>query len=83
MEYRMELTAALDGVGVEQMLRVLRRVAGVRTVEAHAGSAQVHVRYDTDLTSPQEIGSAVARSGFLLRQAAPRAGGCCGSCGGH
>jgi copper chaperone CopZ len=82
MEHSLTLSTALDAQGVETMLHALNAVRGVRAVETAAGSSQVKVRYDDGLTSPQEISATVLRSGFALERPAPRAGGCCGSCGG-
>lgn len=83
MEHSLQLQAPLDMSAVEKMLRTLHAIAGIRAVDVSPGSSQVHVLYDHDVTSPQEISTTVARSGFPLRAAEHRAGGCCGSCGGH
>ncbi|WP_305825670.1 hypothetical protein [Massilia brevitalea] len=82
MEHSLQLNAVLDQSGVDKMLGVLRTMAGIRTVEIAAGSSRVELRYDDDLTSPQEIDTTISRSGFPLLQRATRTGGCCGSCGG-
>lgn len=82
MEHSLQLNASLDLPGIEKILNVLRHVPGVRAVEASPGSADVHVQYDDDLTSSQEIRTTLARSGFPLKPAAHAGGGCCGSCGG-
>lgn len=80
MEHCLALCATLDRPAAEKMFATLRRVPGVRAVEAPAGSSRVHVQYDDDLTSPQEISSTVARAGFPLLEVAPGPGACCGSC---
>jgi len=82
MEHSLQLMAPLDMPGVENMLRALRTIAGVHAVKAAAGDSQVHVQYDDNLTSPQEISTTVMGSGFPLQQPPRRSGGCCGGCGG-
>jgi copper chaperone CopZ len=82
MEHSLALSATLDIPAAEKMFATLRRVPGVRAVEAPAGSSRVHVQFDDDLTSPQEISSTVARAGFPLLDVAPSPGQCCGFCSG-
>lgn len=82
MEHSLALSATLDRPAAEKIFAILRRVPGVRAIEAPAGSARVHVQYDDDLTSPQEISSSVARAGFPLLNMAPSPRQCCGFCSG-
>jgi hypothetical protein len=71
MEHSLALHATLDLPASEKMFATLRRVPGVRAIEAPAGSSRVHVQYDDDLTSAQEIDSMVVRAGFPLLAMAP------------
>lgn len=82
MEHHLQLSAVLDHASVDKMIGVLRSMPGIRAVEIAEGSSRVDVQYDDGLTSPQEIDTSIARSGFPLRPRAVRSGGCCGSCGG-
>jgi len=82
MEHSLQLNAVLDHAGVDKMLGVLRTMAGIRSVEIAAGSSRVELQYDGNLTSPQEIDTAISRSGFPLLRRSVRSAGCCGSCGG-
>lgn len=82
MEHSLALSATLDHPAAEKMFATLRRVPGVRAVEAPTGSSRVHVQYDDDLTTPQEISSMVVRAGFPLLKVAPSPAPCCGFCSG-
>ena len=77
MEHSLALSATLDRPASEKMFATLRRVPGMRAIEAHAGSSRVHVQYDDDLTSAHEIRTTVARAGFRLLDQVPELQRCC------
>ena len=81
MFHSMQLASILDLAGVNSVLNTLRAVPGVDAVEAAAGSDRIAVRFDEQQTSVQELGAALARSGFPV-PAGRHGGTCCGSCGG-
>ena len=64
MFHSMQLASILDLAGVNSVLNTLRAVPGVDAVEAAAGSDRIAVRFDEQQTSVQELGAALARSGF-------------------
>lgn len=82
MEHSLALHAALDGPAAEKMFATLRRVPGVRAIEAPPGSSRVHVQYDDHLTSAREISMVVTRAGFPLLAVAPGSAPRCSVCGG-
>jgi copper chaperone CopZ len=77
----LQLAAALDAAGVDRVTGALRAIAGVAEATAAEGAGRVGVVYDGESTSAQEISAALARAGHPLRET-PKAGGCCGGCGG-
>ena len=80
----LHITNRLNQDGALALAHTLHLVDGVKSVICSAGNSQVHVDFNEDVTSPQEIETVLERAGYHLRTT-PNAhanGSCCGSCGG-
>jgi copper chaperone CopZ len=82
LQHQLQLASTLDPAGVAKVLDALRAVPGVAAVEAFPGQDSVAIQFDQDRTSPQELGTVLARAGYPQKRNSHREGGCCGSCGG-
>jgi hypothetical protein len=80
--HQLQLATILDLAGAARVLDLLRAVPGVATADAASGQDTVAVQFDQARTSPQELGTVLARAGFPEKRKGHRAGGCCGACGG-
>lgn len=61
--------------------KALETVNGVDSVHITLAQARARVGFDENIASPIQLRSAVAAAGFIVADA-PKAGGCCGGCGG-
>jgi copper chaperone len=80
-----ETLQLLDKTGqdsAQQISRTLNSVNGVRSVRVAVVSGTVHVDYDGDLTSTQELRATLQSAGFGVKKPVHGEDGvCCGSCG--
>jgi len=78
----MQLLGALDEAAAMSVARALNAVNGVSKVAIVTASASVNIDFDEDVTSTQELRTALQQAGFGMKRAAHgEAGMCCGSCG--
>jgi copper chaperone CopZ len=78
----LQLASTLDVNGVSTVLKAMRRLPGVDSVEAFPGFSTIDVRFDQDLTSLQEMRATLANVGHPEKTRRHAEGSCCGSCGG-
>lgn len=69
-----------SGPAIDAAIATLGRIAGVRAATRAPDSYALTVQFDEQATSPAAIRAALAQAGHALAQ--PKAGGCCGACGG-
>lgn len=73
----------LDEAAAMHIARALHTVEGVGKVSIVTATSSVQIDFDDDVTSVQELRSALDNAGIRLDKSAHReAGMCCGSCGG-
>jgi len=78
-----QLLTELNEEAAMTVARVLNAVNGVAKVSIATASARLHIDFDEDVTSSQELYAVLQRAGFDIRKpASGEAGMCCGSCGG-
>jgi CCGSCS motif protein len=66
----------------QHISRALNAVNGVHSVRVALVSNSVHVDYDDDLTSTQELRASLQGAGFSVKKPVHGEDGvCCGSCG--
>lgn len=78
----LRLLDAMDEASAMTVARVLNAVKGVSKVSIATASASIAVDFNDDVTSAQELRSALQQAGFGLKKAHGEQGMCCGSCGG-
>lgn len=77
----LQLSGTLDESAAMNVARVLNAVKGVSKVAIVTASASVNIDFDDDVTSTQELRTALQQAGFGMKRAHGEAGMCCGSCG--
>ncbi|TFW10165.1 copper chaperone [Oxalobacteraceae bacterium OM1] len=81
MQERLDLAVTLDAAGAERVAGALETIQGVSAVTAAAADRHVHVSFDADRTSVQELEAVLLKNGYPV-QRRKAGGGCCGGCGG-
>lgn len=78
----LQLSGTLDESAAMNVARVLNAVKGVSKVAIVTASASVNIDFDDDVTSTQELRTALQQAGIGMKKPAHgEAGMCCGSCG--
>ena len=79
----LNLLGTLDETAAMVIARVLNAVKGVNKVAIVTAAPSVSIDFDDEVTSVQELRTALQQAGFALKRAGHgEAGMCCGSCGG-
>ena len=72
----------LDETRAMDAARVLNSINGVSKVAITTASGTVNVGFDDDVTSIQEVRTALLKAGFAVKRSGHgEEGMCCGSCG--
>lgn len=78
----LSLSSALDETRAMDAARVLNSINGVRKVSITTATGMVNISFDDDITSLQEVRTALQKAGFGVKRGAHgEEGMCCGSCG--
>lgn len=77
----LSLSNALDETSAMEAARVLNSIRGVSKVAITTATGTINIGFDDEVTSLQEVRTALQRAGFGVKRAHGEEGMCCGSCG--
>ncbi len=83
MSEALQLATPLNEDAAAQIIHALEAINGIDRIVISFAARQVKVTFNEDLTSSQELISAIANAGYpadAAPQRAAKAGSCCGGC---
>jgi copper chaperone CopZ len=82
MSHTLQLSASLNKDSAAQLTQSLNSIQGIANIAFAPATNSVHVTFDEDRTSVQELTAVVSRAGYRLADAqnGKSKSGCCGGC---
>ncbi|WP_057293595.1 heavy-metal-associated domain-containing protein [Noviherbaspirillum sp. Root189] len=82
MSQTLQLANALNKDNAAQLTRTLESIRGLSSIAFAPATNRIHVTFDEDHTSLQELVTAINKAGYEIdrEQRGKTEGGCCGGC---
>lgn len=79
MQHDFQFSAPLAFADIERLTSALCTLPGVRGIDLEPGGREMHVEFDEEATSTQDLTAALLGAGYGEARK-EKSGGCCGGC---